>query len=682
MRFRAAGLVCCAIAGAAILHAQNPPRQQVPPTFTTSTDVVMVDVSVRKNGQQLTGLTAADFDLRDNGVKQEVETVESQAVPIDLSIMIDVSGNPDRPWLNLPFPSEVAAKVLERARQLTKLLRPGDRVRLFGLSTYIQQLWTLQPAGDAPDFQQIDFDGMPSLYDSLLTLLLQPVEPKRRHVIVAETKGLDSVSVATAADVRQIATHSDAQVHFVMMEKRADEEVTVQSFQCAHMDLCRPSYRFWVPARRRLFTPVGISQGVAPLHLLSVDGRLLKDGAESTGGGLYQGEGFSEPTLFNTFEKAFENFRQSYILRYTPKGVARTGWHEITVTVPREKSVQIKARNGYSVDAPMPPPPPPQPAPAANTLLRTVPDVERAFEAGAFDVVTRSLRQLPDPARFIDDFDAAPVPWPAQPRREFALALEIAEAGLYASQASTRDLGAAMLQRYALLVRNPIAADEFEREWLVTAARMLQGTLRPAVSERFIENALKRFPDEPRLLLARAIVTDQRWPMSGTVGPFPQLTRTTATDEFAAALAQQYQAAAAFPATRAEALLRQGWFFHRVGREGDALLKMEGATIEPSDRALTYVRELMMGQVLLAMDRTADAISAFRRAVALAPGAQEGRVALMNALLLSGDRDQASALAQQLQSTPVTIIDPWWMYWQGEYRRYPESLERLRGMIR
>ena len=682
MRSRALFCLLGIVAAVTLLRAQNPPRQGQAPTFTASTDIVMVDVSVRKGGQQLTGLTAADFDLRDNGVKQDVETVESQAVPIDLSILIDVSGNPDRPWLDLPHQADVAADVLQRARQLTRLLRPGDRVRLYGLSTYIQQLWPLQPAGDAPAFQRIDFDGMPSLYDSLLTLLLQPVEPKRRHVIVAETKGLDSVSVATAADVRQVTTHSDAQAHFVTMEKLADEEVTVRVFQCMYMDLCRPSYRFWVPARRRLFPAVPIVEGAAPLHLLTADGRLLKEGAESTGGGLYQGEGFAEPTLFNTFEKAFENFRQSYILRYTPKGVARAGWHQITVTVPREKSAQIKARNGYSVDAPVAAPPPPAPPlPTGNTLLRTAAEVTRAYETGSYDLVTRSLRQLPDPSRFLDDFEATPAPWPALPRREFALALEIAEAGLFAPQARTRDKGEDMLRRYAQLVRDPISPDAFEREWLVAAARMLEGTLRPVFAEQFIEDALLRFND-PRLLLARAIVNDQRWPFSGTVGENATLTRTSATREHEAIVNAQYQAATAFPEVRAEALLRHAWFLHRIGREADALLKMESATVDPADRSLTYVRELMMGQVFLATDRLADATSAFKRAVALAPAAQEGRVALMNALLLAGDRDQAATLAVQLQSTPATVIDPWWMYWQGEYRRYPDSLERVRGMIR
>jgi len=691
MKIRLALILLTVIAAAVLVRAQNPP-QQGPPTFTANTDVVVVDVSVRKGGQHVAGLRAADFELRDNGVKQEVETIESLAVPIDLSILVDVSANPARPWVNLPAESAVAAKLIERTRELTRLLRPGDRVRLFALDTYIQQLWPLQAPDQAPRVERVDFDGMPSLYDSLLTLLLQPTEPRRRHVIVAETKGLDAVSVTKAAELRDITAHSDAQVHMVMMERKADEEATVAMFQGFMMSLLPPTYRFWRPANRRLFelAPNAVGGGLitdpggldAPSHRLFPDGLLLKAGAEMTGGGLYQTQGLSEPTLLNTFEKAFENFRQSYILRYTPKGVARTGWHDITVIVPRDKSVQIKARNGYSIDAPAPNPSARPALPPGNALLKSVADVTNAFDQGAYEMVRRSLRQIPDASRFITDFETGGNPWPAAPRREATLALEIAEAGLFSGQFDGREKGAAMLQRFAHLVRDPISPDLFEREWLVAASRMLQGLMRPAVSEPFVEAAILRFPEDARLRMARAVITDQRWPMSGSVTDVPQVTRAFASPSHVATLTGRFETAATAPEFLAESALRRGWFLHRIGNSNDALALIEPIVVDPNDRALAYLKELLHGHVLEGLDRHADALTTFRRAVALAPAAQSGRVALMNALLLTGDRDQAAAFAAELQATPVTMIDPWWLYWQGDYRRYPESLVRLRELMK
>ena len=52
---------------APVLGAQDPQA-----TFRTSTNRVSVDVSVRREGRPVTGLAATDFELFDNGVKQNV----------------------------------------------------------------------------------------------------------------------------------------------------------------------------------------------------------------------------------------------------------------------------------------------------------------------------------------------------------------------------------------------------------------------------------------------------------------------------------------------------------------------------------------------------------------------------------------------------------------------------------
>jgi hypothetical protein len=48
-----------------------------------------------------------------------------------------------------------------------------------------------------------------------------------------------------------------------------------------------------------------------------------------------------------SFLKAIEEFRQSYVLRYQPAGVARPGWHALTVTVRGPKKYDVRARRGY-----------------------------------------------------------------------------------------------------------------------------------------------------------------------------------------------------------------------------------------------------------------------------------------------------------------------------------------------
>jgi hypothetical protein len=48
-----------------------------------------------------------------------------------------------------------------------------------------------------------------------------------------------------------------------------------------------------------------------------------------------------------TFKRVLDDFRQSYVLRYSPAGVVSRGWHRVRVEVPAQPSYTIRARSGY-----------------------------------------------------------------------------------------------------------------------------------------------------------------------------------------------------------------------------------------------------------------------------------------------------------------------------------------------
>lgn len=664
---RARAVVVAFAAGAALLRLEAQTTPATPQTFRTGTDLVMVDVSVREGGHAVTGLRAEDFELTDNGVRQRIDSVEATAVPIDLTLVVDLSGNPRAPWAARASVPKTTAQVQAEVGAVARMLRPGDRLRLLAIDRRIQQVFPMRPVSSLGPRSPLEMDGPASLFDTLAAALLQPVEPARRHVVIARTKGLDTMSSIDVQALRAIAERSDALFHVVIMESALDNDAALSAFQCDLMGYCFPTRRFWVPFQRRLVGP-------GPEHQLLPDGVALAEGAEATGGGLHQAAMFTEPTLTGTFRKAFEDFRSSYMLRYTLQGVPRGGWHTIDVKVRGSRSYTVRARKGYLVEeAPLA-----AALPAIPANPRTLADLTVAYERGAYRQVVGALVQTTDPVRLLREFTERGNPWPATPHREAAFALELVEPAVYSSRAAAREAASELLGRFSRLVRPPLEPDQFERYWYFAALTLLEGSIRPSVTDPFITRALTRFPDEPRFVLSRAIAIDQRW--ATRADPTAVDAEGMPTETHARAVGAAYAAAIAFPETAVEAHIRLAWFLHRTGHDAEALAHLTGAGVQPiADPALAFLRQLFLGHVLWSLTRQDEAVQAYRAALALAPSAQSARVALMNALLMRGDRAAAEALSEQVRAT-VDDTDPWWMYWQGQYRLHALAMARLRRL--
>lgn len=75
---------------------------------------VRVDVLVTENGKSVLGLRPADFDVRDNGVPQQVDLATYEEIPLNVILALDMSGSLD-------------AKALEHLRSAGKMLLNGLR---------------------------------------------------------------------------------------------------------------------------------------------------------------------------------------------------------------------------------------------------------------------------------------------------------------------------------------------------------------------------------------------------------------------------------------------------------------------------------------------------------------------------------------------------------------------------
>jgi hypothetical protein len=131
----------------------------------------------------------------------------------------------------------------------------------------------------------------------------------RRHLVIALTDGEDSCSIVTPDGIRSAAGYSEAVLYWVEMSGRA------------------PWARVAVPAWCAT--------------VVDLDTRPLSDAVSRTGGEVHVGD------PVKAFTRVFDEFRQSYVLRYSPEGVERAGWHCLRVEVTTGRYT-VRARPGYS----------------------------------------------------------------------------------------------------------------------------------------------------------------------------------------------------------------------------------------------------------------------------------------------------------------------------------------------
>ena len=75
-----------------------------------------------------------------------------------------------------------------------------------------------------------------------------------------------------------------------------------------------------------------------------IEPTFLKHLGELTGGAVLEIE--STTDLSQTFLRILEEFRQRYLLSFSPRGVSPTGWHRLEVRV-KGRRATVNARAGY-----------------------------------------------------------------------------------------------------------------------------------------------------------------------------------------------------------------------------------------------------------------------------------------------------------------------------------------------
>jgi VWFA-related protein len=294
MSFRAALVRILAVSVLALVATLDGRAQQTQrPTFRAGVQVVRIDVLATDGGKPIPGLTPADFEVRDNGVLQEVDLANT-ADHVAVVIVLDVSGSVEH----------YALKELYAACQsLVGAMQPDDRAWLVSFADH----WDLR-TGPTTDMgrmkralEQLKPGGRTSMWDAIVSGVSLVTGLDGRSLVLVFSDGMDTSSWLD----------EDRAVDLL---KRS--EVVVSSVQ----------------PRNVVSEPVPLERA-----------------ARATGGAVI--EAARAGRLPQQFVDLLNEFRLGYVLTYTPVGVATNdGWHKVSVKL-KNRPGKTRAREGYYASA-------------------------------------------------------------------------------------------------------------------------------------------------------------------------------------------------------------------------------------------------------------------------------------------------------------------------------------------
>ncbi|MEO5821281.1 MAG: VWA domain-containing protein [Vicinamibacteraceae bacterium] len=280
------------IVGVAVLsgprHAQAPQA-----TFSTRVDSVRVDVEVRRRGEPVAGLTAADFEILDNGVPQRVELMSPTALPLNIVLALDGSASLD---------AKERGHLIAAGGRVIDALRGDDQAALLTFADHVSILTSF--TGDAWRLREVVAAATPgddtALYDAAHVAMLIGASARGRPIVILFSDGEDTASLLTGDAVVDTARRTGAVVCVVA---------------------------------------------------LGEPGPVLPRLAEVTGGVFVKESSLNRVAA--RFGEILESFRRRYLVSFTPTGVPRDGWHTLSVKV--KGGGDIRARSGYWADPAAPP---------------------------------------------------------------------------------------------------------------------------------------------------------------------------------------------------------------------------------------------------------------------------------------------------------------------------------------
>jgi VWFA-related protein len=275
---------------------QAPAAAPAPPSFGVEVAVVYLDVFVTNAQGPVRGLTAADFDLRDDGVPRAVRLVSVGSRPLRAVLVLDTSASIDR---------EKLRQLQAAGRVFLDGMREGDEVALLGFSHELRLLfpYTTDRLGLGRALLGILPGGATALYDGIYAGM-RLASGRGRSLLVLFTDGRDNTSWLDAAQVSEVVRQSDVLLQVVATKAHGQ----------------------------------GREQGRRLAFLRRI--------AEETGGRLWPAD--TPRKLAPAFAAIMEAMKTRYLLSFEPGPDPGPGLHRLELTVKRRR-VRVQCRRFYFV---------------------------------------------------------------------------------------------------------------------------------------------------------------------------------------------------------------------------------------------------------------------------------------------------------------------------------------------
>ena len=308
-----AAVVAVGLAGILVITAaaQTPQTPPQTPSFRTAIDVVSLNVTVAQagpgNARYVTDLDQSEFEVYEDGARQDISVFNKSNSPIALSLLMDSSASMEAKLTTAQEAAIGFARKL-RAQDLAEVID-------FDSGAQIRQAFTNDVPSLERAIRQTSAGGPTAMYQALYIAMNEfkklkrtdTSETPRRQAVILLSDGQDTSSMFSFDDILDHVKRSETVAVYTIGLRTADEP-TSRGFNGADFE--------------------------------------LRELARHTGGQAFFPKNLSD--LSSVYGEIADELSSQYTLGYTSKNQRRDGkWRSIVVRVTRPNVNQPRTKQGY-----------------------------------------------------------------------------------------------------------------------------------------------------------------------------------------------------------------------------------------------------------------------------------------------------------------------------------------------